>query len=64
MSVQRNSRLEIRINDDLKSKVKNYCNSKGIDISDLVRSLLIRHIKYKPEKELKYWIGSIEDIPL
>ena len=60
----RNKTITIRIESDLKDRAKEYCRNNGIDLSDLIRMLLIREIKYKPEKEIKYWTGSIEDMPL
>lgn len=63
MSVHRKARLEIRLSDGLKDRIKKYCLSKEIDIADLVRSLLIKHLKYDEPQKNYYYKCDVEDMP-
>jgi len=63
MSVPRKARMEIRLSQGLKDKVYKYCYSKEIDAADLVRSLLIKHLKYEEPQKTYFFKCDVEDIP-
>ena len=67
-SAQKNSRIEIRVNEKLLEKINKFCNDNGIDRTYYITTLIRQNLKksgyFKVEKEHKYWNGDIEDMPL